>query len=201
MRVVAGSARGRVLRSPDGESTRPTSDRVREAVFNALFSRTSIAGATVADLYAGSGALGIEALSRGADHVWFVESDRGAADVIDDNLATLGFRDGATVIRSPVESAIDSLPVEVDIVLVDPPYAFDGWTELLDRLAAVVSDEAIVVIESDRSIDVPDGWEKMRERAYGGTVITFTAPPAGHRSGRQGQSSVAAHPDATGADA
>ena len=82
MRVVAGSARGRRLRSPDGENTRPTSDRVREAVFNALHSQGLVVGANLADLFAGSGALGIEALSRGAGHVWFVESDRSALAVM-----------------------------------------------------------------------------------------------------------------------
>lgn len=202
MRVVAGSARGRVLRSPDGEATRPTSDRVREAVFNALFSRTPIAGARVVDLYAGSGALGIEAISRGATDVWFVESDRRAADVIDDNLDTLGFRDQATVVRRPVEDVVDELPDDVDIVLADPPYAFEGWQKLLERLAPHTADDGVVVIESDRSVDLPDGWEKMRERTYGGTVITFTAPPAGRRLGPVGHSSTDAdHPDATGADA
>src|SRR5680860_729985 len=108
MRVVAGSARGRILRSPEGDATRPTSDRVREAVFNALFSRGPLAGLRVADLYAGSGALGIEAISRGATDVWFVESDRAAVAVIEDNLDTLGFRDVATVVPRPVEDVLET---------------------------------------------------------------------------------------------
>lgn len=201
MRVVAGSARGRVLRSPDGEATRPTSDRVREAVFNALFSRVDLVDARVADLFAGSGALGIEALSRGAGAVWFVESDRHAVEVIEDNLDLLGFRDRATVLRSPVASALDSLPPALDVVLVDPPYTFDDWPDLLQRVEPVLGEGAIVVIESDRAVEIPAGWEKMRERAYGGTVITFTAPPAGQQHGPEGRSSAADHPDATGADA
>lgn len=176
MRVVAGTARGRRLRAPDGEGTRPTSDRVREAVFNALFSLGVISDARVVDLFAGSGALGIEALSRGADHAWFVESDRRAADVIDDNLTTLGFGDRSTLIRGSVVSAIGALPDDVDLVLVDPPYAFDEWIELMSSIRTIVHDDAVVVVESDRSIETPDGWEKMRERTYGGTVIAFVAP-------------------------
>lgn len=189
MRVVAGSARGRILRSPAGDGTRPTSDRVREAMFNALFSRGPIAGMRVVDLYAGSGALGLEALSRGATDVWFVESDRAAVAVIEDNLDTLGFRDAATVVGRPVEDVIDTLPDDIDLILVDPPYAFDDWLTLLERLAPLTDDDAVVVIESDRAVRLPDGWENLRERTYGGTVITFAAPPG-----------AAAPPDATGAD-
>ncbi len=179
MRVVAGSARSRPLRSPDGGATRPTSDRVREAVFNSLFSRGPIAGARAADLFAGSGALGIEALSRGADMVWFIESDRRAADVIDDNLATLRFVDRAVVVRGLVESSLDALPTDLDLVLVDPPYGFDDWAPLMASLAGHVVDDAVVVVESDRTVTLGAGWEKVRERTYGGTVITFAVPTGG----------------------
>ena len=202
VRVVAGSARGRRLRSPEGDTTRPTSDRVREAVFNAVSSRMPIAGSLVVDLYAGSGALGIEALSRGAAEVWFVESDRSAVDVIEDNLATLAFADRATVVRDRVEQAVDALPGDVDLVLADPPYAFDGWIDLLDRVSAHLAPDGLVVVESDRSLALPLGWEKMRERAYGGTVITFAAPPAELPAGPEGRESMSDDPtDATGADA
>lgn len=187
MRVVAGQARGRRLRAPEGEATRPTSDRVREAVFNALFSLGAVQDARVADLYAGSGALGIEALSRGAAHAWFVESDRAAAAVIAENLDTLGFRASATVMQRPVESTVADLPGELDLVLVDPPYAFDGWLDLLAAIEPALAADAIVVIESDRSVEVPPGWEKMRERTYSGTVIAFAA--------------LAGTPDPTGAPA
>ncbi len=176
MRVVAGQARGRRLRSPEGEATRPTSDRVREAVFNALFSLGAVQDARVVDLYAGSGALGIEALSRGAAHAWFVESDRSAVAVIAENLDTLGFRGSVTVVPQPVESALGGLPDELDLVLVDPPYAFDGWVELLASIGPSLAVDAVVVVESDRPVDLPAGWEKMRERTYGGTVIAFVAP-------------------------
>ena len=179
MRVVAGTARGRRLRSPDGDTTRPTSDRVREAVFNALFSQGRLDDARVIDLFAGSGALGIEALSRGAAHVWFVESDRSAVAVIDDNLDTLGFRAESTVLPIEVERAIAAgFGGPVDLVLADPPYSYDDWVGLSERLVPLVDADALLVAESGAPVDLSSGWEKLRERTYGGTVITFA-----HRSG------------------
>lgn len=173
MRVVAGTVGGRRLVAPPGADTRPTTDRVREAMFNALGSLGAVVGAEVADLYAGSGALGIEALSRGADRAHFVESDRRAADVVAANLADLGLDDRGVIVRRPVEAAIDALPDALDLVLADPPYAFDGWADLLARLVPKLADDAVVVAESDRSLDLPHGWEKVRERTYGGTVVVF----------------------------
>ena len=179
MRIVAGSARGRRIRSPRGEGTRPTSDRVREAVFNALTSRTTIAGARTADLFAGSGALGIESLSRGAAHCWFVEDDRAALAAVEENLADLGFDGQATVVRGRVEAVTGQLPDDLDLVLADPPYAYDGWADLLASLAPHLAADAVVVAESDRVIEVVPGWEILWQRTYGGTVIVFTAPAAG----------------------
>ena len=176
MRVVAGSARGRRLTAPPGSDTRPTTDRVREAVFNALGSLGSVDGATVADLFAGSGALGIEALSRGAASAHFVESDRRAAEVVEANLDALSLADRAVVLRRPVAAAIAELPEALDLVLADPPYAFDDWDDLLDSLLPRLAEDAVVVIETDRSLTLPAGWEKVRERTYGGTVVLFARP-------------------------
>jgi len=191
VRVVAGTARGRRITAPPGTDTRPTTDRVREAVFNALGSLGAVDGAEVVDLFAGSGALGIEALSRGAARVVFVESDRRAAEVIEENLRTLGLDERAVVVRRTVTATVPDLGEGIDLVLADPPYAFDGWTDLLDSLAPRLADDAIVVLESDRSPALPAGWEKVRERSYGGTVVVFArpAPPVG------------CAPDPTGADA
>lgn len=191
MRVVAGSARGRRIDAPPGTDTRPTTDRVREAVFNALGSLGVVEGAVVVDLFAGSGALGIEALSRGAAHATFVESDRRAAAVIEQNLATLDLAARAEVLRSPVERAVASIPETVGLVLADPPYAFDEWSDLLARLAPRLADDAVVVVESDRSLVLPDGWERVRERTYGGTVVLFARP----------EPSSPGRPRPTGADA
>src|ERR687892_855757 len=101
VRVVGGSARGRTLVAPPGGRTRPTSDRVREAIFNALWSRGAVEGARVADLFAGSGALGVEALSRGAAHATFVDSDRAARAAIHRNVETCGVADRATIAAPP----------------------------------------------------------------------------------------------------
>lgn len=167
MRVVAGSARGRRLVTPAGTDVRPTSDRVREAVFNALGSMDALVGATVLDLFAGSGALGIEALSRGASHVTFVDSSRRSLDAVRANLATCGFEGSATVVSSDALGWVRRAEVgHWDLALLDPPYSFDGWHELLAGLPA-----DLAVVESDRAVDPPHGWRVLRERRYGGSVV------------------------------
>jgi 16S rRNA (guanine966-N2)-methyltransferase len=176
MRVVAGTARGRTLVSPPGDRTRPTSDRVREAVFNALWSRGGLDGARVLDLFAGSGALGVEALSRGADHATFVDSDRDARRAIARNLEACGFADRATVVAAPVERWLAGLGPgdRFELAFCDPPYAYDAW----DRLLAAVP-ATLVVVESDRALPLPAGWRLVRDARYGGTWVGFVQPP-GH---------------------
>lgn len=174
MRVVAGEARGRRLVTPEGDRTRPTSDRVREAIFNALWSRGLVDGARVLDLFAGSGALGIEALSRGASHATFVESDRSARRAIAANLAACGFVDRADVIGTTVERFLDELhrPERVgeapryDLAFCDPPYAYDAWDGLLAQLPA-----GFAVVESGRPVPPPRGWSLVRESRYGDTWV------------------------------
>ncbi|MDW3219161.1 MAG: 16S rRNA (guanine(966)-N(2))-methyltransferase RsmD [Acidimicrobiales bacterium] len=174
MRVVSGSARGRRLVVPDGDHTRPTADRVREAVFNSLYSLGALDDVRVLDAFAGSGALGIEALSRGAAHCTFVENDRRALAALSENLETLGFEADATVISGDGVAAVARLVDDVDLVLLDPPYAFDEWPALLGTVR-----DAVVVIESDRAIELPAGWVPHRVREYGTTVVTLAdAPPA-----------------------
>jgi len=167
MRVVAGELRGRQIQAPVGTSTRPTTDRVREALFNALGSLDVVVDATVVDLFAGSGALGIEALSRGSGHCTFVERDGNALRVLRDNLASLGLTDRTRVVPADALVAVASLP-PVDLVLADPPYDFADWAGLLGPL-----DARLVVLESSRSIELPDGWEPVREKRYGRTFVAF----------------------------
>ena len=183
MRVVAGEARGRRLIAPEGDDTRPTLDRVREAMFNSLVSLDAVDGARVLDLFAGSGALGIEALSRGALSCVFVEHDRSARRVIEENLRTTGLADRAQVVASTAEqwmraAELDPESHRFDLVLLDPPYAMDDdeWR----RMLAVVSGIAIggvVVTESDRPLPIPDDWDARKEKKYGGTLVSVLLPP------------------------
>jgi 16S rRNA (guanine966-N2)-methyltransferase len=172
MRVVAGTARGRRLQAPPGTDTRPTSDRARQAIFNALHSLDALVDARVADLFAGSGALGIEALSRGASSCTFVEHDREAIAVIEANLAHCGLA-GGTVVRADVMRWLEGTHEQLDLVLADPPYAFDDWPALLGALGT-----DLAVLESNRPIEPGPGWVVTRSKHYGGTVVTFVARAA-----------------------
>jgi len=166
VRIVAGSVRGRRLVVPAGTDVRPTSDRVREAVFNALYSLDdAIAGATVLDLFAGSGALGLEALSRGAAAVTFIENNREAATALAANIESLGFADRSTVIRMDARRWLPTA-APFGVAFLDPPYAFAEWDSLLSTLSATLA-----VVESNRSIAVPPRWGLVRERRYGATVV------------------------------
>ncbi len=157
--------------APKGTETRPTADRVRQATFNALESRGAVLGATVLDLFAGSGALGIEALSRGAAHVTFVDADRRAVDAVVANLAGTGIDDDPTraeVVRAEAADYLATHSGPWDLVLLDPPYATDAasWIELLDAI-----DADMVVCESDREVDVGARWDVVRSARYGSTVV------------------------------
>lgn len=175
-RIVAGRAGGRTLRVPP-RTTRPTSERVREALFNSLETAGDLDDARVLDLYAGSGALGLEALSRGAADVVFVESDRKAAEVLRGNVATVGL--GGHVRQAAVESVVAGGSTEpFDVVLIDPPYALPG-----DTLAGVLTDlvrggwltdRALVVVERavrDGDPAWPAGLTALRTKRYGGSAL------------------------------
>ena len=177
MRVVSGDLGGRKLVTPAGSDTRPTSDRVREAMFNSLFSLDAIEGARVLDAFAGSGALGIEALSRGALHATFVETGRNALAALRENIETLQLGAQGRVVPGDALAHLERIAAEgevYDLVLLDPPYGFDQWDELL----AAVPVGARVVIESDREVVVPDSWEVHRRKRYGGTVVTLATASA-----------------------
>jgi 16S rRNA (guanine966-N2)-methyltransferase len=178
MRVVGGEARGRQFRAPPGRSTRPTSDRTREAIFGVLGSLAADVGvavedATVADLFAGSGAFGIEALSRGASRAVFVDDDRQAVATIGDNLEALGLSGPrARVVRSDALRWLQGAD-PTDVVLCDPPYSFDRWPSLASLLIPVAT---LVVLESGARLDLGPGWEVLREKHYGGTFVTVARP-------------------------
>ena len=177
MRVVSGDLGGRKLVTPDGDDTRPTSERVREAIFNSLFSLDAIDGARVLDAFAGSGALGIEALSRGASHATFVETGRDALAALRENLETLQLGDVSQVVPGDALAHLERATHEAGagaLVLLDPPYGFDAW----DALLASVPEDAVVVIESDREVAIPVSWVVHRVKHYGSTVVTIASSVA-----------------------
>ena len=177
MRVVAGSFGGRRLSAPRGRGTRPTADRVREALFSML---GDVSGARVLDLYAGSGALGIEALSRGALSALFVESDPRAVTVIRRNLAQLGAegevrrQDVVRFLRAD-RSERPASPTAFDLVFCDPPYdlAPSPAPALAEHLPAITSEHARIVTESDKRRPLELPLPLLRERTYGDTRIAI----------------------------
>ena len=178
MRIVGGSARGRPLHALGGLHTRPTSDRVRQSVFDLLGQRCD--GLRVLDLYAGTGALALEALSRGAAHATLVESAAAAAKAIERNAAELGFADRATLIRGEVARALPGLSTAFDLVFADPPYALQAAQPTLDALArlSLVAPGGRVVLEHGRREQAPSppsGFALLDERRYGDTCITIVA--------------------------
>jgi 16S rRNA (guanine966-N2)-methyltransferase len=176
VRIVAGLAKGRRLATPAG-ATRPTSDRAREALFNSLGALLDLDGARVLDLFAGTGAVGLEALSRGAAEAVFVESDRAALDVLRRNIETVGLP-GTGVVRRPVAAFLATDPEPFDLVFADPPYALDeaGLAAVLDALIAHLAEDAVVVVErSARSAGPvwPTGITPVRDRRYGEGVLWY----------------------------
>jgi len=171
MRVVAGIAGGRRIQTPTGRQLRPTSERVREAIFSSLWSLGVLDGARVLDLYAGSGAMGIEALSRGASAATFVEADPVAARTIEANLVGTGLAPpngpSTRVVHADVARFLDDPGGWFDVAFADPPYAFSDWPTILGRLPADLG-----VLESRRQVEPGPGWVVVRSARYGGTVVT-----------------------------
>ncbi len=170
MRVIAGTARGRKIVAPDGRNTRPITDRAKESIFNMIESRGGVAGAVVADLFAGSGSFGIESLSRGAAHVTFVERDSRALKALNSNLESLGFLDRATVRRADANVVASGLG-SLDVVFCDPPYADDPWQELLGVIQA-----DLLIGHAASDIELTEGWEALTRRRYGRAHVVLAAP-------------------------
>ena len=197
MRIIAGTLKGRRLESPDWEGLRPTSDKLRETLFNVLAAR--VPGARVLDGYAGTGAVGIEALSRGASHVTFVERDRRACALIEANLERCGVADGYAIIPPAVLQAIAALREgggpPFDLVLLDPPYAgpraagsetsaahavSEDIRGVLEAVGAIVAADGIVVLEHARKRTPPAAagvLRRTRELASGDSALTFYSCP------------------------
>ena len=186
MRVIAGNAHGRRLKAPRGLRTRPTSARARESIFSRLAVRTDFAGARVLDIFAGSGSLGIESISRGAAHVTFVDSSRDSAAVIRGNLAQLGIADRARLITTDVRRALAELGnahESFDLVFVDAPFKHDMSNEvvaMLSQFELVAPDGWIVVEQSKRAPEAPPaprGHERILVATIGDHRIAFYQRP------------------------
>ena len=179
-RIIAGIYGGRRLQAPPGDGTRPTTDRVREALFSSLQSEFgSLDGLRFLDLFAGSGAIGLEAASRGAAHVDLVESDRRAAQIIAGNIAELNCTVGQ-VKSLPVERFVQGTPIApYDVVFLDPPYAYEHTSleQLLQRISrpAWLAEDGVVVVERSRrdAFAWPEPLTGLRDKKYGETILWY----------------------------
>ena len=175
LRIIGGEARGRALTAPRGMETRPTQDRVKESLFNILGVR--VRGAHVLDLFAGSGALGLEALSRGAAEAVFADSGRPAQAAVLRNIEALGFAQRTLLLRCDWRAALRRLAAQgrrFDLMFLDPPYRMPGADAVLEALWDVAAEDALAVFEHDRRLPpAPGGWTARDVRGYGDTALTF----------------------------
>ncbi|NBJ91485.1 16S rRNA (guanine(966)-N(2))-methyltransferase RsmD [Parablautia muri] len=171
MRVIAGRARSLQLRTPEGSGTRPTTDRIKETLFNMI--QWDISGCIFVDLFAGSGGIGIEALSRGASHAYFVENGREAISCIQENLTFTKFADNATLLKQDVFTALSMIhEKEVDFVFIDPPYQADYEERIFELLFGqpYVTEHTLLILEAekDKKLDflADQGYEIVKEKVY-----------------------------------
>ncbi len=176
MRVIAGIAKGTRLYTPTSRLIRPTLDRVRTSLFDIIGG--DIEGKYFLDLFAGTGANGIEALSRGAEKAWFVDISPYAIELIRRNLLKTHLSDRGVVLRARLPGEVGILPKGVDYVYVDPPYSFEQWEELIEGLVGfgVVKEGSLVIMEHSRRSQLPESFGGIilrREEKYGDTVLSF----------------------------
>lgn len=179
MRVLGGTSKGKKIKTPSGSLTRPTSSRVKKSLFDMLCTRMDFFGIEVLDLFAGSGSLGLEAISRGASHVEFVDSAHSVVQVLKENVASIPPEVAqVAVMKSSALGFLKnriSMGVHYDLVFCDPPYLFDEWNELLGHVIQVMTKYSIIVIESDREVVLPDGLVVLKVKDYGSTVIILAS--------------------------
>lgn len=178
MRIISGIAKGRRLTSPASSKTRAVLDQVKESIFNILF---DVRGAHVLDLFAGTGSIGLEAISRGAASAIFVDNDRGAVSVIKDNIKKCRFENESLIIPMSVDIAIKQLgnkEEQFDLIFVDPPYLKDLVISTIRNITAarLLKDDGLIITEhhpKEPIIDLPAGLKISDERKYGQTLVTF----------------------------
>jgi 16S rRNA (guanine966-N2)-methyltransferase len=181
LRIIAGRLKGRRLQAPAWDGLRPTSDKLRETLFNILAPR--IDGARLVDGYAGTGAVGIEALSRGAAHVTFIERDRRATALIAGNLAACGVTEGYTIESGDLVPALSRRSADgpFDLILLDPPYDITSLRAALDASARCLAPDGLIVLEraTRTQPDVPESLARTRDVASGDSTLTFFTRSAG----------------------
>jgi len=180
LRVISGSARGRKLSAPDGLDTRPTTDRVKESIFNII--SPYMPAANVLDLFAGSGAMGIEALSRASQHAVFVEQSRKALSVIQKNLSDTRLTDRSEVLHTDAFSYLGRANTKFDIIFLDPPYNKGMLSAAIDIIYenSLLADGGIIVAETELGGEIPDdsGFSLIKQAKYGKTVVLiFSVTP------------------------
>ena len=186
MRIIAGEARGRIIEAPAGRNTRPTLDRVRENIFNMI--QGDVASSRVLDLFAGSGALSLEALSRGADFAVMVDHDRKACEIQQRNLTALRYQERARLIRSDWKAALATLRQDGErfgLVFLDPPYRMTDLRELSVHLEPLIAEDGLVVVEHEakKTVEFGNGFEKTDERSWGFCGISFFRKTDGFPAG------------------
>ena len=175
MRVITGSARGRRLETLDGLDVRPTTEKVKEAIFSSI--QFEIEGSNVLDLFAGSGQLGIEALSRGANKCWFVDSSASSVAIVKRNLETVGFKEVSSVSLSDYKTFLSIVNAKFDIVFIDPPYKMDVIEEILTLLDGKVNDGVKILYEHGLEKELPErvgNFVLKKNYKYSKTVVTLS---------------------------
>jgi len=180
MRIISGKFKGRELKTPKGGKTRPTSGKVRGSVFDIL--QAQVEGTDFLDLFAGSGAMGIEALSRGARHATFVEKDRIAVRALRDNLICLKLEEETTLLSTDVFAAVKRFvkaEASFQVIYIDPPYALD-ISPLFPQLSSILADGGILIIEQGKKGEIAiEGLEQIQQRSFGDTILHFFQQPSG----------------------
>ncbi len=179
MRVISGAFKGRILRAPRSLAFRPTTDRVKETLFNILAARMAMDGVRVCDLFAGSGSLGIEALSRGAARACFVENDRGSLKILNENVRVLGLEKVSEVLAMSVERFLSGASAVFDLFLADPPYSSDSIPTLLELISArgLLSGGGLLCAEHDgrNPPRIHPDWKVESKRNFGTTGLLILA--------------------------
>lgn len=174
MRIISGQFRGRKLKTLEGMNTRPTADRVKESLFNIL--NTKVYDAKVLDLFAGSGSLGLEALSRGAEYCVFVDSSKEAINIVKENVTLCKVQENSKIINKDYLEVIKTINNKFDIIFVDPPYSKGIEIVVLENVKDILTEDGIIIIETDQT-DIPpeeiNGLVKYDARKYGRTIISF----------------------------